>query len=179
MSVQKPALQQPTRLSPETSACSTEHHPSDRAAATYRKIVALLESGQSQQALDLARTHSGTDPSLKNLFGVCLMRAGFAADAVRLYRQLVISSNGVTMRPEAPLIFKTNFATALLLDGKPSGTQAVLQEIADESHPAVQRLRGAIARWRSQLSFSQRLFSRCGIDPGRPVELDFAPGDVA
>ena len=69
------------------------------------------------------------------------------------------------------------FAAALLLDGKASGAEGVLQEIADESHPAVQRLRGAIARWRSQLSFWQRLFSRCGVDPGRPVALDFAPGD--
>ena len=151
--------------------------PSDRAAGIYRKVVGLLEAGRVKEALDAVRTHSGTDPSLKNLHGVCLMRAGSASDAVRLYRQLVLSSNGVTLRPEAPSAFKANFATALLLDGSVAGAEAVLQEAADESHPAVTRLRDAIAKWRSGLSFWQRVQSWCGLDPGRPVQLDFAPGD--
>lgn len=148
---------------------AAEHHPTERAAG--------MDAGRAKEALDAVRTHSGTDASLKNLHGVCLMRTGFTADAVRLYRQLVLSSNGVTLRPEAPTVFKSNFATALLLDGSVTGAKTVLQEAADESHPAVQRLRGAIARWRSGLSFWQRMQWRCGMDPGCPVELDFAPGD--
>ena len=167
----------PPQRGDTASRGAAEHQPSERVAGIYRKVVSLLEAGRAKEALDAVRTHSGTDPSLKNLHGVCLMRAGFASDAVRLYRQLVLSSNGVTLRPEAPTVFKSNFATALLLSRSVTGTEAVLQEAADESHPAVQRLRAAIARWRSGLSFWQRLQWRCGMDPGRPVDLGFAPGD--
>ena len=174
----QPSRQQSNRPnSRNVSAGSTEHHPSERAAATYRKVVSLLEANRAQDALQAVRTHAGADPSLKNLFGICLMRAGSAAEAVRVYRQLVISSNGVTIRPEAPTVFKTNFATALLLDGKVAGARGVLQEAADDSHPAVARLRAAISRWSSGLSVWQRILCGCGLDPGRPVELDFPPGD--
>jgi len=183
MSVKEPSSQAtresatPPQRGNRAVRTAAEHHPSERAAGIYRKVVNLLDAGRVKEALDAIRTHSGTDPSLKNLHGVCLMRTGSTADAVRLYRQLVLSSNGVTLRPEAPTVFKSNFATALLLDGSVTGAEAVLQEAADESHPAVQRLRGAIARWRSGLSFWQRMQWRCGMDPGRPIEVDFAPGD--
>ena len=179
MSPQQPSPQAAREAATrQRGGVAAEHQLSERAAGIYRKVAGLLDAGRAKEALDAVRTHSGTDPCLKNLHGVCLMRAGFASDAVRLYRQLVLSSNGVTLRPEAPTIFKSNFATALLLDGNVTGAEAVLHEAADDLHPAVQKLRAAIARWRSGLSFTQRLQWRFGMDPGQPIELAFPPGDL-
>ena len=78
-----------------------------------------------------------------------------------------------------PAVYKTNFATALLLGGHPAGCQEMLSEVGDESHPSVQRLRGAIARWEAGLSFWQKLNWRFGsIEPKNcRVPIDFEPGE--
>lgn len=166
------------RLS-KPSAPANEVQVSERVQALYRKAVHLLESGRVREALEAVRTNASSDPALKNLFGVCLLRAGQADDAVKLYRQLVMSSAGLTLRPEAPVLFKLNFATALALNGQVAGAVSVLDEIADESHPGVQRLREAIAVWRSSLPWHRRLLWRCGLEPQQPFLLGFDAGRIS
>lgn len=155
------------------------HRPSDHVLALYTKAVRQLEAGHPHEAVNAVRAQASSDPILKNLLGVALMRDGHAIEAVKVYRQMVTAAGGLTLRPEAPTVFKTNFATALLLDGKVAGAESTLDETADESHPAVQKLRGLISRWRSELSLWQKLQWRLGMEPNHPVPFDFPPGDLA
>lgn len=61
------------------------------------------------------------------------------------------------LKPDAPLVFKTNFATALLASNNMAGCLSVLHEIKNEEDPTVKRLRAAIAQWKQGLSFWQKL----------------------
>ena len=114
-----------------------------------------------------------------NAKGVCLIRLGRFEEAMRLYYGLVLNPGCTWMRPELPLVYKTNYATALLLGGHPAGCLEILTELNAEQNPTVQRLRGAIKAWESRLTFWQMLnwrFAR--IEPAnRPVKIEFEPGE--
>lgn len=105
------------------------------------------------------------------------MRLGRLADAVRIYRLLVLHSGSTWMNVGLPVIYRTNFSTALLLAGLIPGAVSALNEIDQEDHPAVIRLRHAIGNWELSLSVWQRLNWKLGLAPDIPVELPFAPGD--
>jgi hypothetical protein len=99
---------------------------------------------------------------------------------VRLFRTLVLAPGCTWPRPNLPNVYKTNFATALLLAGHPSGCVEILAEVRDERDAQVQRLRAAIRKWESELSFFQRLnWWVARVEPsGRPVPLEFEPGEL-
>ena len=158
-----------------TSAGSESAH----APNLLDQVRHLLDLGKAQEAFDLINARGGSAPAMKNIRGVCLMRMQQPALAVRTYRSIVLDSSGIGLRTDAPTVFKTNFATALLLDNNISGCQSVLDEIREESHPAVQKLRAVIARWAAELSFLQRLAWKAGSQPKRPLTIDFVPGDLA
>jgi len=99
---------------------------------------------------------------------------------VKEYRDLVVNPGCTWMRPDVPTIYKTNFAIALLLAGRPAGCLQVLDELRQEEHPAVQRLRAVMSKWEQGLSFWQKLNWYIGkIEPNRPVTIDFTPGDLS
>src|SRR5262249_577514 len=75
-------------------------------------------------------------------------------------------------------VFKTNYATALLLSGNIAGGLRALDEVRDEQCPAVGRLREAVRRWERNLTFWQRVNWWLGGEPDRPLTLDFPPGDL-
>ena len=75
-------------------------------------------------------------------------------------------------------IHDTNFATALLLAHNVSGCLSALGAVRDEQNPAVQRLRGAIRRWKEGLSMWQRIRWFWGDTPGGPIELGVPPGEI-
>jgi hypothetical protein len=81
------------------------------------------------------------------------------------------------MKPGLPVIYRTNFSTALLLGGLPLGARETLAEIEEKNHASVIRLREALVRWEKGLSWWQRLNWKCGIAPDVSVTLDFVPGD--
>ncbi len=116
----------------------------------------------------------------QNIRGVQFMREGKLDEAISVLRSLVMPPGCTWTRPEAPNVFKRNFATALLLAGHPSGCLELLAEMKDEQHPRVQQIRAAIKRWEKTLSFFQWLNWRTGwIEPeNRPVLLDFIPGEL-
>ncbi|MBI2479512.1 MAG: tetratricopeptide repeat protein [Planctomycetia bacterium] len=129
-----------------------------------------------------ASSESSAERSVKNqnIRGVHLMREGNIDEAVCILRSIVMPPGCTWSRPDAPNVFRRNFATALLLAGHPSGCLELLAEMRDEQNPRVQQLRAAIKRWEKTLSFFQWLNWRTGwIEPAnRPVTLDFVPGEL-
>ena len=64
---------------------------------------------------------------------------------MRLYYGLVLNPGCTWMRPDLPLVYKTNYATALVLGGNPSGClgdSGRAQRRAESDRPAV--------AWRNQ-----------------------------
>lgn len=106
------------------------------------------------------------------------MRMDAAGGAIRIYRELVLGSGGLVLRSDVPVVYKTNYATALLRNGNVSGCVSILDEILDEQNQAVQKLRAAIRKWHSGLTFWGKLAWRLGSEPAEPIVLDFAPGDL-
>jgi hypothetical protein len=139
----------------------------------------LLELGKPKEAFDLINAKGSGAPAMKNARGVCLMRMQQPALAVRTFRSVVLDHNGLSLRADVPTVYKTNFATALLLEGNVSGCQSVLDEIRDEDDPGVQKLRAVIRKWVAELSFLQKLAWKAGSQPVRAASIDFLPGDLA
>lgn len=151
--------------------------PASPADPIDAKLRRLLDEGRLDEAIVLVRSRGSSAPAMQNAYGVCLMRLGQVESAVRVYRSLVLNGGGLLMRQNVPTKWKTNFATALLLSGRGSGCWSVLDEIADETDPGVQRLREAIQKSRSGQSSWQKFVDWLrGYE--RPVSLDFLPGDI-
>jgi len=152
-------------------------HNLEKVSDVLARIRKLFDAGRPQEAAELIRRFGTAAPLMSNAYGVALMRSGEPARAIDVYRNLVISESGVCLRPDVPVFFKTNYATALLLTRNIAGCLSVLREINDEQHPEVVRLRAAIAEWKRTLGRWQRFWlSIAGEASGKPVQLSFPPG---
>jgi hypothetical protein len=138
----------------------------------------LLETGQVKPALDLLSRQRGESIWITNAQAVCQLRLGNAAVALQALRELAVGPGGFNLRQDAPLVFKTNFAAALFLDGNVAGCLNTLDEIRDEAHPAVQKLRQAVRDWAAGLSFWQRLMWKLGNQPSQPPSATGTLGDL-
>jgi hypothetical protein len=136
----------------------------------------LLDAGKPQEAFDLINAKGSGGAAFKNIRGVCLMRLGQPALAVRSFRSIALDANGITLRTDVPVGYKTNFATALLLEGNILGCQSALDEIRDEDDSGVRQLREVIRRWVSTMPFFKRLAWKAGIQPDHPLTVDFDLG---
>jgi hypothetical protein len=161
------------------------HDPAGAEEAKPAEIVSLLskverflQEGHPENALEVISRSRLKSSWVTNANGVCLLRLDRAKQAVDLFRGLVLPPGTVTLRADAPAVFKTNFATALLADDNLGGCLGVLHEIDDEENPAVQQLRVAIQRFRESLSLWTRLQWRMGMPPSGPVPLGFPPGNL-
>lgn len=144
---------------------------------TLRDVVALADSGMAERALAvLSRGRLGSEAA-RNAKGVCLLRLGRVDEALRLFRSLVLRSDCTWMKPELPVVYRTNLCTALLLSGHPVGASDLLAGMEEQEHPAVLRLRRSIQNWERSLSFWHRMQWKLGLEPGSPVPIDFSPGD--
>lgn len=141
------------------------------------RMEALLQAGEPQKAVDLIARTKLRSPWLTNALGVCQLRLGNAQGALELFRRLVLAPSGLMIREDAPTVFKTNFAAALLAAGDVGGCLRALAQTA-EDHPAVGKLKAAIQHWKKSLTFREKLDWYLGGQPARPVALDFAPGDL-
>ncbi|HRX86184.1 MAG TPA: hypothetical protein P5572_14285 [Phycisphaerae bacterium] len=154
-----------------------ESHTTGKTNETLSNLRRLLDAGKYREAGELIRHCGVTSGDLTNAYGVVLMRSGETAKAVDLYRSLVASA-GVSMRADAPTLFKTNFAAALLVNGNVSGCESVLDEIGHEDNAGVIRLRQTIRRWKRSLPIWRRIWlTVSGEAPQQTVTLDFAPSD--
>lgn len=142
------------------------------------KVDNALEAGNPKSGLDAIARAKSSSPWSTNALGVCRLRLGDVGGAVNVFRGLALASGGLLLRPDVPAVFKTNYATALLVADNKGGFLSILEELSDADHPAVGRLRGAIERWKQTLTFWQRLAWTFGGQPDKPVSLDFPPGDL-
>lgn len=142
------------------------------------RVEQLVAGRQYDKAVDLLKS-AGGDVRLVNARGVCLLRLGRFNEAVRLFRDLVLSPGCVWLRPDVPPQYVTNYATALLLGGHPAGCVEILAMMNDQQNSTVARLRDAVKQWERQLTLWQRLNWRFGhIEPeNRPVAIDFEAGE--
>jgi len=143
-----------------------------------KKVAPLIESGEYTKALELIGRSKGESPWITNALGVCRLRMGTPATAVEAFRGLVLASGGLILRSDVPTVFKTNYATALLLAGNLEGATDVLRELGEEGGVRVRKLERAIANWKLGLSVWQKLNWFMGATPAKPVELGFLPGDL-
>jgi hypothetical protein len=66
----------------------------------------------------------------------------------------------------------------LLLAGHSAGCTASLAEINRNDHPAVVKLRRAIAAWKRELSLWEKFLFWIGQEPRHPVTLTFPAGEL-
>lgn len=139
--------------------------------------IQTAEAGHPDRALaELARLQLNTD-AVRNARGVCLIRIGRYDDAIQMFRRLVLAPGCTWMKTDLPVIYRTNFCTALLLGGHPAGGYDCLCEIAERNHPSVTRLHAAVKQWERSLSWWPRLLWKLGVDPGASIEVEFTPGE--
>ncbi|MBN2582035.1 MAG: hypothetical protein JXL80_03135 [Planctomycetes bacterium] len=146
-------------------------------ATVLDRVREHLDQGQPQKALDVLNRCQDQSPPADNARAVCLMRLGRPQLAIPIYRRLLLTS-GVIMRQDAPVMFRVNFATALLMTGNLDGTEAILTELRHSDDPGAIRLRETIARWRQSLRPLRRLLAAMGMPPEGAIPLDFPPGRV-
>jgi tetratricopeptide (TPR) repeat protein len=158
----------------------TDRHESESGSRMQRIYVdarRCMDAGDYEKARQILNA-GGSSDDMKNAKGVCLMRLGQFDEALRLYRNLVLQSGTMWMRPDVPVTWKVNFCTALLLAGHSAGCAASLAEINRNAHPAVVKLREAIADWKRGLSLWERFLWWIGQEPQHPVTLKFPPGEL-
>ncbi len=148
-----------------------------RRAQLLDRAIQLAAAGNPGESLQTLAQISEASPDIINARGVCLMRLGRAEEAVRLFRSLVLTPNCTWMKADLPVIYRTNFSTALLLAGMPLGARETLAEIAEKSHPSVVRLQQALNSWEQQLGLWQRFCLKLGLAPEAAVAVTFLAGD--
>jgi hypothetical protein len=146
-------------------------------AGVLAKVKQLLDEQCPDKAMDVITRNRFSSPWIANATGVCAMRLGNVKQAAGIFQGLV-GHLGVMLKPDAPLVFKTNFATAMLASNNMAGCLSVLHEIGQEDNPTVKRLRAAIEQWKRSLSFWQKLKWYTGDIPAKPVSLDFPLGEL-
>jgi hypothetical protein len=172
---------QETRQSPSPDVGHDTRRASDDRdghAHLLKSISDAAAAGQYDRAVSLSSLHSADDPVIANARGVCLMRDGRLAEALDLFRWLVMNPGCTWIRTDRPNYFLTNYATILLLTGHWEDCLAVLREVKTDS-AVVKRLRAVFQAWEATLTFGQKLhwWVHRAVPPDHPIEIDFTPGE--
>lgn len=146
-------------------------------SSVLSEAIALADAGNPERALQLLKSDGRLTDAAINARSVCLMRLGRGEDARKALRTTVMQSECTWMKPDVPVIYRTNFCMALLLSGHPQGCLSLLMDIKEQDHPSVQRVRQALEAWQRGLTFWQRLQWKVGIEPETQFVLDSVPGD--
>lgn len=179
------AAEDPSRATPPLDAVRRHaaRGTQDSLAAETRPAVPTAITRNASRYVDrISKLRArGRDPVSVNELGVCYLRTGEVAEALRLFRGLALKPGCTWERSDIPELYRRNFATALLMSGLPSGCLAVLRELPDQSSPRTQQLYEAVRRWERTLSFWARWDWRWNaIEPkGCHVPIDFEPGEFA
>ncbi len=149
----------------------------DPSTSLVTKAARLSDAGDSEEALRVLSRDNGSSAEVRNAQGVCLMRLGRVDDAVRVFRSLVLQPGCTWMKAELRIIYRMNFATALLLAKNPLGLLDTIHEVREQDHPSVMRLRETLHQWEKSLSLWQLLGWRVGIIPAVSITIGFLPGE--
>ena len=145
--------------------------------STRDPVRQLLDQDRPQEALNLLKHLGQNSASSKNIKSVCLLRLGRIHEAISILSEITFQGN-ICVPPDTPVVFQTNFATAMLMANNKEAAISVVERLDDNQHPAVARIRNAIKKWEKGLNIFQRLLSKAGIYPRRAIPLDFVPGDI-
>jgi hypothetical protein len=145
--------------------------------STRDPVRQFLDQGRPQEALNLLKHLGQNSASTKNIQGVCLLRLGKIHEAISILSEITFQGN-VCIPPDTPVVFQTNFATAMLMANNKEAAISVVERLDDKQHPAVARIKNAIKTWEKGLNIFQRLLSKAGIYPGKAIPVDFVPGDI-
>jgi hypothetical protein len=144
---------------------------------TRDPVRQLLDQDRPQEALNLLKHLGQNSASSKNIQSVCLLRLGKIHEAISILSEITFQGN-ICIPPETPVVFQTNFATAMLMANNKESAISVIERLDDKQHPAVARIRNAIRTWEKGLNLFQRLLCKAGIYPGKAIPVDFVPGDI-
>ncbi len=140
-------------------------------------IRELLNQERPLDALKYIDHLGQQSPIMENARGVCLMRAGKIDEAVTVLRDLVFQGR-ICIPSDSPVLFKINFATAMLLSNQKDAAFPILNELDEKEHPEIVKLKDAVCKWVKSLTFSEKCRYHVGLYPKKPVTLDFPPGEV-
>lgn len=143
------------------------------------RVADLLAADKHQEALEAITKSRLESPEAKNAKAVCLLRMGQVPQATAILIELVFPRGSISPSPDAPVIFYTNYVTAMMMQGNLVAATGVLGQVPDGKHPAVLRLRETLRRWRRGLGLGWRVLCILGLYPERPVDLSSPPGDIA
>ncbi|OYW15989.1 MAG: hypothetical protein B7Z55_14405, partial [Planctomycetales bacterium 12-60-4] len=131
--------------------------PPPHIAQVLDQIQQALDAADWDRAQGILNRTRLPSPWMSNAIGVCQIRGGHADAAVQTYRRLVLSSGGLQLRDDIPVVCKLNFALALLCSENFDGFESIFAQLSNETHPAVEEVRRAYQEWRSSLTLWQRV----------------------
>jgi predicted Zn-dependent protease len=140
-------------------------------------IKELLNQNQTLDALKYIERLGQDTPVLENARGVCLMRLGKFDEAATTLRNVVFQGQ-ICIPSDTPVLYKINFATAMLLSNQKDAAFPILNQIDEKENPQAAKLKDAVKQWVKSLSLSERCRYHVGIYPKKPISLDFPPGEV-
>ena len=146
----------------------------------FNSVRDMLDRGQFQAALDFLESCGQSSRMVQNAKGVCMMRLGRHEPAVKTFRDLVFPNGSFAISDDTPTVFRSNYATSLMLGGHVATGLEILGHIPDRQHPAVVQLKDAVRNWKRSLSWFARIGLLIGIAPHRPFVMDSAsaPGAI-
>jgi hypothetical protein len=152
-------------------------HKYNLATSARDPVRQLLDQGRPQEALNLLKHLGQNGASSKNVQSVCLLRLGKIHEAISILSDITFQGN-ICIPPETPVVFQTNFATAMLMANNKEAAISVVEHLDDKQHPTVVKVRNAITTWKKGLNLFQRVLCKLGIYPGKAIPVDFVPGDL-
>ena len=159
----------------ETQSDSPTEWPAE-VEGVLKNVDRLLQEGATDKALELLQRSKSNSPWLANATAVCHLRLGKPRLAIDIYRRILVSG-GLSLKADAPMIFKINFATALLLNNSLTGYRSTIAEAQADDHPETLKLESDIQSWKSKMTGWQRLKLSLGLEPP-PIQLSFQPGSL-
>jgi hypothetical protein len=141
------------------------------------KVHDLLNEGHTSAAMHIINGSGQHSGAMENARGVCLLRMGKAEEARIVFGSLTFPNKSIGISPETPTVYQTNYVTANILADHTDTGLHILSQIQDDQHPAVKKLRSAVAAWKKSLGLHHRLMLLLGVYPNKPIALDFVPGD--
>jgi hypothetical protein len=148
-----------------------------KSPAGIEHVRELLNENCPLDALKYIEHLGQQTPVIENARGVCLMRAGRIEEAVTVLRDVVFQGH-ICIPSDTPVLYRINFATAMLLSNEKDAAFPVLNELDEKEHPEVTKLKDAIRQWVKSLSFSEKCRYHLGLYSKKPISLDFPPGEI-